>query len=63
MILSISVVIHCVLYSCTLIILDIKVWMLTGDKLGTAENIGKSCNLLTENMDKKRLKSKERKDI
>lgn len=25
--------------------------MLTGDKLETAENIGRSCNLLQENMD------------
>ena len=29
-----------------LILLEIKVWMLTGDKLETAENIGKSCKLL-----------------
>lgn len=26
--------------------IDIKVWMLTGDKLETAENIGRSCNLI-----------------
>lgn len=26
--------------------LDIKVWMLTGDKMETAENIAKSCNLI-----------------
>jgi magnesium-transporting ATPase (P-type) len=26
--------------------IDIKVWMLTGDKLETAENIAKSCNLI-----------------
>ena len=26
--------------------LEIKVWMLTGDKLETAENIGRSCNLI-----------------
>ena len=26
----------------------IKVWVLTGDKLDTAENIGRSCNLLTK---------------
>lgn len=25
--------------------------MLTGDKLETAENIGRSCNLLSENME------------
>ena len=29
---------------------DIKVWMLTGDKLETAENIAKSCNLILPNM-------------
>lgn len=29
----------------------IKVWMLTGDKLETAENIANSCNLVTEDMD------------
>jgi len=28
----------------------IKVWMLTGDKFETAENIGYSCKLLSENM-------------
>lgn len=26
--------------------LDIKVWMLTGDKMETAENIAKSCKLI-----------------
>ena len=26
--------------------LDISVWMLTGDKLETAENIAKSCKLI-----------------
>ena len=25
---------------------NIKVWMLTGDKMETAENIGRSCNML-----------------
>lgn len=25
---------------------DIKVWMLTGDKMETAENIAKSCRLI-----------------
>lgn len=30
---------------------DIKVWMLTGDKMETAESIGFSCALLTEEMD------------
>ncbi|KRX02568.1 P-type ATPase, cytoplasmic domain N [Pseudocohnilembus persalinus] len=29
---------------------DIKVWMLTGDKLETAENIGKSCKLVQDDM-------------
>jgi magnesium-transporting ATPase (P-type) len=28
----------------------IKIWMLTGDKLETAENIGHSCKLLTKDM-------------
>jgi magnesium-transporting ATPase (P-type) len=28
----------------------IKIWMLTGDKLETAENIGYSCKLLTNEM-------------
>ena len=27
---------------------SISVWMLTGDKLETAENIGKSCNLISK---------------
>ena len=27
---------------------DIKIWMLTGDKMDTAENIAKSCNLLND---------------
>ena len=30
---------------------DIKVWMLTGDKMETAESIGLSCQLLTADMD------------
>lgn len=29
----------------------IKIWMLTGDKLETAENIGHSCKLLTKDME------------
>jgi P-type E1-E2 ATPase len=28
----------------------IKIWMLTGDKLETAENIGYSCKLLKQDM-------------
>lgn len=31
---------------------EIKVWMLTGDKLETAENIGYSCKLIQENFQK-----------
>ena len=31
---------------------DIKVWMLTGDKLETAENIGYSCKLIQEDFHK-----------
>ena len=34
---------------CDFIRADIKVWMLTGDKLETAENIGFSCGLIREN--------------
>lgn len=30
---------------------EIKVWMLTGDKLETAENIAISCNLFKEGME------------
>lgn len=29
---------------------DIKIWMLTGDKLGTAVCVGKSCKLIEDNM-------------
>ena len=35
-----------------LILLDIKVWMLTGDKLETAQNIGYSCKLIQEDFEK-----------
>ena len=28
----------------------IKVWMLTGDKRATAENIGKSCGIIDDDM-------------
>ena len=31
---------------------DIKVWMLTGDKLETAENIGYSCKLIQGDFEK-----------
>ena len=37
----------------------IKVWMLTGDKLETAENIGRTCSLITENMDVIRIDSQD----
>lgn len=36
---------------------DIKIWMLTGDKLETAENIGHLCNLITKETKVLRLKS------
>ncbi len=32
----------------TFLLSDIKVWMLTGDKMETAENIGRSCNLVQD---------------
>lgn len=32
------------------ILLDIKIWMLTGDKMETAENIAKSCKLIQGDM-------------
>ena len=31
---------------------DIKVWMITGDKLETAENVGISCRLLQEDAER-----------
>ena len=31
---------------------NIKLWVLTGDKMETAENIGFACNLLTEEMNR-----------
>ena len=33
----------------------IKIWMLTGDKLETAENIGESCKLIKKEMELHRL--------
>ena len=36
----------------SVLILDIKVWMLTGDKLETAENIGYSCRLIQQDFQK-----------
>ena len=37
----------------------IKIWMLTGDKLETAENIGESCKLITKDMVKWKLSTKK----
>lgn len=37
---------------------NIKVWMLTGDKLETAENIAKSCRLIQEGFHKITVQSK-----
>ena len=37
---------------------DIKVWMLTGDKFETAENIARSCMLVTPEFEVYRLKDK-----
>jgi phospholipid-translocating ATPase len=36
---------------------DLKIWMLTGDKLETAENIGYLCNLITKETKIFRIKS------
>lgn len=42
----------------------IKIWMLTGDKLETAENIGESCKLIKkENMQRHRLSTKENVEV
>lgn len=41
---------------------NIKVWMLTGDKLETAENIAKSCNLIQEGFEVLTVKFSERTD-
>ena len=38
---------------------DIKIWMLTGDKMDTAENIAKSCNLINDEIYLFRLCGKE----
>lgn len=40
----------------------IKIWMLTGDKLETAENIGYSCRLLQKDMVVWRISNKEEVD-
>lgn len=42
---------------------DIKVWMLTGDKLETAENIGRSCNLVQESFAIMKLHHKEKEGL
>ena len=38
---------------------DIKVWMLTGDKFETAENIARSCKLIKPEFEVYRLKDKK----
>ena len=40
---------------------DIKIWMLTGDKLSTAYNIGLSCNLISANIKTFFVEGKEKK--
>ena len=40
---------------------DMKIWMLTGDKMNTAYNIGLSCNLISSNMKIFKLCGKEKK--
>ena len=42
---------------------DIKVWMLTGDKLETAENIGYSCKLIQEDFEKLYIKAEDDLDF
>lgn len=37
----------------------IKIWMLTGDKFETAENISHSCNLINEDFEVYKLRSSE----
>ena len=39
----------------------VKVWMLTGDKMNTAYNIGLSCNLISKKMKTFNIKGKEKK--
>ena len=39
----------------------VKVWMLTGDKMNTAYNIGLSCNLISKNMKTFNVKGEEKK--
>jgi phospholipid-transporting ATPase len=41
---------------------NIKVWVLTGDKQGTAIEIGKSCNLIGGDIDHYILSEEEQKD-
>ena len=43
--------------------LDIKVWMLTGDKMETAENIAISCKLFTEDMKRLYIHKKSLQDL
>ena len=41
----------------------IKVWVLTGDKIETAMNIGVSCGLLDDRMDQYIIEETENEDI
>lgn len=46
--------------------IGIKVWMLTGDKMETAENIGRSCNLIQDHFTVMKLfynKEKEQSEL
>ena len=49
----------------TLLTCNIKIWVLTGDKIDTAEEIAKSCKLINENMETQYLTydEKENKDF
>lgn len=42
---------------------DIKIWMLTGDKMETAENIAKSCNLFQSSFQILRLNAPNKTNI
>jgi phospholipid-translocating ATPase len=42
---------------------EIKLWMLTGDKLETAENIGISCNLIQQKFHKFYIQMKDCSDL
>ncbi len=46
-----------------LVYVDIKIWMLTGDKMETAENIAKSCNLFQSSFQILRLNAPNKANI